>query len=240
MSGLSAVVAIIQARMTSSRLPGKVLADIEGKTTLQRMIERTGQAKTVSSIVVATTTNTTDDPIAEAACELKTKVFRGDEADVLGRLAGAAREFNATVVVRLTADCPMIDPGIIDLAVMTFQKGDWDYVSNCNKRTYPDGLDVEVFSLDALKKADHEAEHLFLREHVTPYLRGSHPHYGAGNFSRGDIVFDADFSHVRWTLDTAEDLTRIRKLYRSLSDDHAWLDALSLATQNPELLGVPT
>lgn len=232
------VVAIIQARMTSSRLPGKVLMDICGRPALQRMLERVLRARRIDQVVVATTVNATDDPVVELCDSLAVKTFRGDEQNVLGRFLAAADENGAESVVRLTADCPMIDPELIDEIVTAYEVGEADYVSNCNVRTYPDGLDVEVFTMDALREADRSVEQPFPREHVTPYIRGSHPQYGAGDFHREQVTFMTDLGHLRWTLDTAEDMERIRALVCNLPEEYSWLDALSLATRRPELLGV--
>ena len=233
------VVAIVQARMTSTRLPGKVLADLCGRPALAALIARTRQSRLLDAIVVATTVNATDDPLAGLCAELGVPVYRGDEADVLGRYREAAAFAEADTVVRITGDCPMIDPGVIDQAIAMYAHGDWDYVSNCNIRTYPDGLDVEVFSRAALEEADREANHAFLREHVTPYIRGTRPEYGSGAFKVGQLVFDADFGHIRWTLDTADDLQRIRRLVSALGENYTWLQALSVATREPDLLGLP-
>ena len=235
---MSEIVTIVQARMTSSRLPGKVLADIDGRSSLAYMLERVQRARNVGRIVVATTVNDTDDPVAQLAERLGVSVFRGDEMDVLGRYADAAELFNADPIVRLTADCPMIDPTVIEAVVQLYRHGDWDYVGNGINRTFPDGLDVEVFSRAALVAADREAKHPFLREHVTPYIRGTYEQYESGDFRIGHSIFEADFSHIRWTLDTADDLHRIRRLVALLPDDHTWLQALSVATRFPELLGV--
>lgn len=232
------VVAIIQARMTSSRLPGKVMADICGKPALQRMIERARRAERLDEIVVATTVNATDGPVVELCKRLGVKVFRGDEADVLGRYLNAAGLARAGVIVRLTADCPMIEPTLIDQAVTTFQSGNWDYVSNAVRRTYPDGLDVEVFSREALERAAREAQHPFLREHVTPYINGKRAGLPHGDFALGDMTFEADFSHVRWAVDTSEDLDRVRRLFALLPENFTWLHALAAATREPELLGL--
>jgi spore coat polysaccharide biosynthesis protein SpsF len=230
-------VAIIQARMTSSRLPGKVLADICGKPSLQHMLERVSRAEKVNSIVVATTVNTTDDPIVELCDQLGYKVFRGDELDVLGRFLQAAEAESAEAVVRLTADCPMIDPIIIDKVILKYSSGRFDYVSNCNERTYPDGLDVEIFSIDALLEANQKATSIFCREHVTPYIRGIHTQFETGNFLIGHVRFLTDLSHIRWTIDTIDDLERVRDLIKRLPDNYSWLDALSISTKIPNLLG---
>jgi spore coat polysaccharide biosynthesis protein SpsF (cytidylyltransferase family) len=234
---LTRTVAIIQARMTSTRLPGKVLADICGKPALARMLERVQRATTVDQIIVATTDNASDDPVV-ALCEGKdVAVYRGSEMDVLGRYRQAAELFRADAIVRLTADCPMIDPEIIDQIVGKFQSGHWDDVTNTSERTFPDGLDAEVFTLEALIDADANAKHIFLREHVTPYIRGSRPDLGSGDFKVGHIRYTADFSHIRWTLDTTDDLDRIRRLVGRLPEEFTWLEALSEATKTPELLG---
>ncbi|WP_291008028.1 glycosyltransferase family protein [Ferrovibrio sp.] len=224
--------AIIQARMTSSRLPGKVLMDLAGKPALQRMIERVRPARLLDGIVVATTSLVSDDPVAELCANLDVPCFRGDEQDVLGRYAGAARAFDADPVLRLTADCPMHDPGVIDAAIALFRNSGCDYASNAVKRTFPDGLDVEVMSLAALERSDREARHPLLREHVTLYIRGTRPDYGAGDFSRADLLNDTDLSALRWTLDTADDLARIRRFFAVLPEGFSWRDALA---RNAEL-----
>jgi len=229
---------IIQARMTSTRLPGKVLADIDGRPALAGMLVRVRRAVHAGHVVVATTVNATDDPVAKLCEELGVAVHRGDEMDVLGRYIEAAKAVDADPIVRLTADCPMIDPGVVDQAIQIYLESGVDYVSNGIQRTYPDGLDVEVFSRHSLEVAGREATHPFLREHVTPYIRGTFPQYESGEFRIGHCKFEADFSHIRWTLDTDEDLERIRRLVERLPDDYTWLEALSVATRYPELLGV--
>ena len=228
--------AIVQARMTSSRLPGKVLSDICGKPSLQRMLERINMASSIDKVVVATTINTSDDLIVELCEKLKVDIFRGDEDDVLGRFCGAAEEAEAEIVIRLTADCPMIDPDVIDEVVSAFSIYNHDYLSNTIERTYPDGLDVEVMSINTLREAHKKAVAPFLREHVTPYISGKRPDLGAGDFRIDQIRFAADFSHIRWTLDTKEDLQRIRSLVSKLPEDYRWLQALSIATREPDLL----
>lgn len=236
---MSSPIAIIQARMTSTRLPGKVLADIHGKPALTRMLDRVGEAKRLGGIVVATTTNASDDAIVGLAQRTGATVFRGDELDVLGRFRAAAESVHAPVVMRLTADCPMIDPGLLDDMVALFDREACDYASNCNTRTYPDGLDAEVFTIAALREADERAKHTFLREHVTPYIRGSRKELGAGAFRIEQLLAPADFSHVRWTLDRTDDLDRIRDLIGMLPEHYDWMAALAVATRHPRLLGLP-
>ncbi len=229
-------VAIIQARMTSSRLPGKVLANLAGKPLLERMIVRVQRSQRLNGIVVATTVNTIDDPVVALAQRMGVAIFRGDELDVLGRICAAAASVNADPIVRLTADCPMADPAVIDAALTLFEKGGADYLSNCNRRTFPDGLDVEVISASALAIANREARNPELREHVTPYVRGNSPDLGCGDFRRADLIAPADFGHFRFTVDTAEDLLFLSSLFAQLPDGFGWLDAVALATRMPEKL----
>ena len=240
MTALPNIVAIILTRMTSTRFPGKALVEICGQPNLLRMIRRVKASKKISKICVATTVNATDDPIIFACDKENITTFRGDEEDVLSRVYYAAKEMRAEIVVRLTADCPMIDPALIDDVISMYLEGDWDYVANGNIRSYPDGLDVEVFSMSALQRAHREARHPFLREHVTPYIRGSHPLYGSGEFRVGNKVSPWDFGHIRWTLDTKEDLAVIQALVARLPDGYGWMDALSVATRYPALLGTQT
>jgi spore coat polysaccharide biosynthesis protein SpsF (cytidylyltransferase family) len=236
--GVSRTVAIVQARMTSTRLPGKVLADLCGEPLLARMLGRIRRARRLDAIVVATTDRATDDPVVRLAAALGVGSFRGDEADVLSRFAGAAAAAAADIVVRLTADCPLHDPALVDEAVEGFEAGGWDYYGNAVERTYPDGLDVEVFSRAALDQAAVQARHPFLREHVTPWLNGAWPEYGAGAFRRGTMRFAADFAHLRWTVDTPADLDRVRSLWTRAPRDFTWLQALAVATREPALLGL--
>jgi len=229
-------VALIQARMTSTRLPGKVLADLAGLPLLQRMLARVARAKRLDGVVVATTDNATDDPVAALCSSLGVQVFRGSEADVLGRMLAAAEMVAAKVAVRLTADCPMIDPDVIDQCLVLREQKGVDYASNVNRRTYPDGLDVECFTIEALRRADAEAVAPKAREHVTPYMRGIFPDLPQGHFSRADLTFAADFGFLRWTVDHAEDLERVREFFTALAEPFTWLDALSWATRHPHLL----
>lgn len=224
--------------MTSTRLPGKVLADFAGAPMLAYMLRRVRRAESLDGIWLATTENKTDDPVAALGDDMAVPVFRGNEMDVLGRYATAAAAAKADIIVRLTADCPMIDPVLIDQAVAALVEGSYDYLSNAIHLTYPDGLDVEVFSRAALDIADREAAEPFHREHVTPYMRtGVYPDLPAGDFKVGHMTAPADFSHLRWTVDTAEDLERLRTLCAELPPDFGWLEAVALLTRRPDLLG---
>lgn len=229
-------VAIIQARMTSTRLPGKVLADLCGEPLLAHMLCRVQRAKRIDAVWVATTTNAADEPVVALCTSLGIPVFRGSESDVLGRFARAAEKAQAEVLMRLTADCPMTDPVLIDEALVEFASGRYDYYSNAIRRTFPDGLDFEVFSRAALDEADARAREPFQREHVTPYMRsGAYDDVGTGDFRVGQFLAPADFGHLRWTVDTPADLTRVRLLVRELPEHYGWLDAIALLTRRPEL-----
>ncbi|HXN88188.1 MAG TPA: glycosyltransferase family protein, partial [Methylocella sp.] len=164
-------VAIIQARMTSTRLPGKVLKEICGKPMLARQIERVARARLVDLVAVATSEDASDDPIAALCAELGIPSYRGSLADVLGRFQGASERLGpADHIVRLTGDCPLTDPAIVDACVAVHIANSADYTANGVERTYPDGLDVEVMTASALARAAREAKDPFQREHVTPHI----------------------------------------------------------------------
>ena len=165
-------VVIVQARMTSTRLPGKVLKEVMGKSLLEYQIERLQRAKLADGIVIATTSNDTDQPIVELCERLDVACFRGSEHDVLARYHDAATLHQANTVVRVTSDCPLIDPAVIDQLICFYLEHveEYDYVTNCLKRTYPRGMDVEVFSFRVLHEAFMEAVEQEEREHVTPFI----------------------------------------------------------------------
>jgi spore coat polysaccharide biosynthesis protein SpsF len=226
------VVAIIQARMGSSRLPGKVLKKLEGKTVLARVVARVSRARLLHEAMVATTTAKKDESIVEECGQLKVPIFRGDEQDVLDRYYRAAQEVKAEVLVRITADCPLIDPELIDETIGAQGKTNCDYASNALERTYPRGLDVEVFTFQALERAWREARLPYQREHVTPYLY-EHPE----QFRISKLRGREDLSHLRWTLDTPEDLACLSAIYERFHgrDDFGWKEVLSLLDREPEI-----
>jgi glutamate-1-semialdehyde 2,1-aminomutase len=231
------VVAIVQARMNSTRLPGKMLLDLAGHPIIWWTLERVQRASGVDEIWLACSDAAADDPLAKFAGELGVSVYRGDEQDVLSRFGAVGRQSGADAVVRLTGDCPLASPSVIDLAIDRYRVAGVDYVSNLLERSYPDGLDVEVFSGDALARADAEAVEPFLREHVTPYIHGRvKDRLPWGNFSIEQIVYPVDFSHLRWTVDELDDLVLMRSLISKLPEQHDWLDAVAEMTRNPELL----
>lgn len=201
-------VALIQARMTSSRLPGKVLQDIGGCPMLLRVVDRAKQAKTIDIVAVITSTHESDDAIEQCCNENGIQVFRGNLDDVLDRYYQAAIHFHADAIVRITADCPLLDPAISDLVVEAFKNGNYDYVSNAIECTYPDGLDTEVFHFDALKRAWQSADLKSEREHVTAYIY-KHPEI----FRLGMVKHSEDYSALRWTVDIQADLDFVRAVY---------------------------
>jgi len=225
-------VAVIQARMGSSRLPGKVLMDLGGETTLARVVRRLQRSRQVTKIVVATTTARGDQAIIRECEHLQVVCFRGEEQDVLDRYYQAASANAADAVVRVTSDCPLIDPELVDETVEVFRDEHADYASNVFPRTYPRGLDTEVFSFDALDRAWREAREAHQREHVTPYLY-EHPQI----FKLASLSGAADYSRYRWTLDTREDLELLRAIYSRFDgrDDFSWKEVLRLMEREPEL-----
>jgi spore coat polysaccharide biosynthesis protein SpsF len=227
------IVAIIQARMGSTRLPGKVLKDIGGETMLARVVRRTQSARLLDQIVVATTTEYPDDAIVPECNRLAVDVFRGDEQDVLDRFYQAAMAHSAEVIVRITSDCPFIDPGMVDKVLQTFLEKTPDYIGNTLLRAYPRGVMPEVLTMSALAQAWREADKSYQRVHVTPYV-----YQNPGCFDILAVSGAANLGDYRWTVDTLEDLEFARAVYARLSNDDSfsWLDILGLLEDNPELL----
>jgi len=204
------VVAIVQARMGSSRLPGKVLADLGGTTMLAQVMRRLHASRRIAKIVVATSTAVEDDAIVHEAGQLGAGVHRGSTADVLARFFGAARAFRADAIVRITADCPLLDPGVIDQVIGALSI-DTDYASNTHERTYPRGLDVEALHRDTLERITRLGRSAAAREHVTSYVL-ENPQL----FRIAQVRAERDDSDLRWTVDTPEDLAMMRTLYGEL------------------------
>jgi len=248
------VVAIIQGRMSSSRLPGKILADIAGQPMLQRVFIRTSRAATVSETIFATTTDSSDDPVEEY-CDFSGIPFtRGSLYDVLDRYYQTAKGSKADVVVRITADCPVIDPTLIDDCVNTLLDGEYDFV--CNRlpppwhRTYPIGLDTEACTFKVLAQAWKEAKEPQHREHAMPYfyegveLTRESRTIETGMSPRGFKVallhHTTDFGDYRWTVDTPEDLEFMRQVYSRFDgrDDFSWKDVLDLVHNEPQLMEI--
>ena len=230
------VVAIVQARMGSRRLPEKVLADIQGRPMLQRVITRVGRAKWPRQVVVATSRNPDDGPIAELCARLGVPCTRGSAEDVLDRFHQAAIETQAEAVVRITADCPLIDPILIDETILAFLRAEPPVDFACNRlswdRTYPIGTDTEVCSLQALHIAWREADQPHQREHVMPFLYENQDRFRVLQVRSSD----PELGKLRWTVDEAEDLEFVREVYARFGrDDFSWLDVLALLQREPEL-----
>lgn len=227
---------IVQARMTSTRLPGKVLLPLAGEPMLTRLIERLRRVHRADGILVATTTNTSDDPIAELCALLGVPCHRGSEYDVLSRYAEAARLHGADVVVRITSDCPLIDPALIDQVILAYEDGSSDYVSNMLPPTWPYGMAVEVFSAAALDQAHTEATQVAEREHVTPFLYWHPERYRLRN-----VASPVNLSHHRWTVDTPEDYALVSRLFDHLMPTRPTFtqaDVLALLEQHPDWIAI--
>lgn len=207
------VLAILQARMSSSRLPGKVLADVAGAPMIVRQIERVRRAQKISRLIVATSTRADDDPLAQALAHAGVEVVRGDLDDVLSRFIVALEAAGApATAARLTADCPLADPLAIDATIALFESAGADYVTNAGAtRTFPKGLDVEVFRTDALRQAHAETLDPYDREHVTPFLY-RHPE----RYRLAALTQDRAEGDLRWTVDRPDDLDFVRAVYEAL------------------------
>lgn len=225
-------VVIVQARLGSARLPGKVFLCLAGEPVLGRVISRVSRAHTADAVVVATTVAPLDDLIASFCDRSGIDVFRGSENDVLDRYYRAASQYGADLVVRITSDCPFVDPMLIDQCVETIQTQGADYASNVvPRRSFPQGLDVEVFTFDALQEAWSSDQNPIWREHVTQYLV-NHPE----KFMIRCVENNQDLSMWRWTLDTIDDFHLIATIYDCFpSDSFSWRDIASFCTEHPEL-----
>jgi spore coat polysaccharide biosynthesis protein SpsF (cytidylyltransferase family) len=227
------IVAIVQARMGSTRLPGKVLADVGGKRMLEHIVSRLRRSQLINDVIVATSSAPADDLIAEVATQKNFKVFRGHESDVLDRYYEAAKNAKADIVVRITGDCPLIDPEVVDRVVATFLSEDCDYASNTLVCTYPDGLDAEVFSFTALEIAWRDGRRAADREHVTPYIRTSR------RFRLRNVQSELGRStrHLRWTVDEPRDLEFVRAVYARMGarEVFGWREVLALLDAEPML-----
>ncbi|AFY35685.1 cytidylyltransferase domain-containing protein [Calothrix sp. PCC 7507] len=233
------IVAIIQARMGSTRLPGKVMKQLCGKTVLAHVICRIQACPLVDEIIVATTTCLADDVIVVEAEKCGAKWFRGSEEDVLERYYLAAKAHNTAVVVRVTSDCPLFDPEVLSQMLEYFKTEtveglQIDYLSNCLNRSYPRGLDAEIFTFEVLEKAFVEAQKPYEREHVTPYIY-EHPEI----FALHNQTNDDDISNYRWTLDTADDWKLIEAVYAYLYREEEIFttdEVIALLGAKPELV----
>lgn len=230
------ILAILQARVSSTRLPEKVMKPILGVPMLLRQMERLNRVNTMNQFVVATSQSERDNAIGKLCQKNRIDCYRGDLDDVLDRFYQAAKEFNPTHVVRLTGDCPLTDPDVIERVIDFHISGDFDYTSNTMEPTFPDGLDVEVFRMECLEQAWKEAKLPSQREHVTPFMYANPERYKLGSYKG-----DTDLSQLRWTVDEPEDLEFVTKIYEYLYPQNAEFstgDVLELLRKYPHLLQI--
>ncbi|WP_342531955.1 glycosyltransferase family protein [Lysinibacillus sp. FSL R5-0849] len=226
------IVAIIQARMGSTRLPGKILKKVNGRSLLSYQLERLQQSNYINDLVIATTIDEKDDLIVEFCKKNNILWFRGSEEDVLARYYETAKTFKADVIVRITSDCPIIDVQVVDKTIWNFMDNNFEYVSNTVERTYPRGLDTEVFTFAALEKAYNEATLARDREHVTAYF-----YTNPDVFKVGSVQNEVDYSKYRWTVDTEEDFQLIKNIIEKLffkNPQFTLHDTVNLMEANPD------
>ncbi|HIF58267.1 MAG TPA: aminotransferase class III-fold pyridoxal phosphate-dependent enzyme [Rhodospirillales bacterium] len=225
------IVAIVQARMGSTRLPNKVMKLIGETPMIELLLNRLSYSEQVDEILVATSQTENNNALVKHVLNIGYGCFCGDEDDVLGRYFQAAKEAQADVIVRVTGDCPLVDPALVDKAIMEFKKVGADYLSNISPPTYPDGLDIEVFTFAALQRSAQEAEEAFEREHVTPYMRK-----GEG-FKRASMSNDKDLSNLRWTVDEQVDLDVVSTVFSHFAPNihFTWEQVNELQASQPEL-----
>jgi glutamate-1-semialdehyde 2,1-aminomutase len=216
--------------MGSTRLPGKVMKPINGRPMIDILLTRLARATEIDDLMVATSDNARNHPLVDHLSALRFPVFCGSENDVLDRFLQAARGAKADIVVRITGDCPLVDPVLVDDAVRRFRAANVDYLSNTAPATFPDGLDIEVFRLAALETAALETDKPYDREHVTPYLRES------GRFSVASIRNAEDLSGLRWTVDEPEDFDVVSNIFAHFAPNllFGWGDVLAFQRQRPE------
>lgn len=231
---LMTVAIIVQARMGSTRLPGKIMKNVLGKTLLEYLLERLKRVTKADAVCIATTTGPQEQSILDICNRMSVKTFRGSEEDVLDRYFRAAQQLKAEVIVRVTSDCPLIDPIEIDKLIGYYLEnlGTYDYIADIPQRSYPRGMGAEIFSFEALTMAHQDAKTPPEREHVTPHL-----YWNPQKFRIGHFTFEEDQKDHRWTVDTSEDLELISKIIENLypqNRNFAIWDILELFKENPE------
>ena len=228
------IIALVQARMGSTRLPDKVMKLVSGIPMIELLLSRLSKSKEIDQIIVATSVDERNLPLVDHIRKLGYACEQGSENDVLGRFVQAGRSYHADVVVRITGDCPLVDAELVDECIRQFKGSDVEYISNTNPPTYPDGLDIEVFTFDALEQAAKETNKPFDREHVTPYLREP------GRFKTGSMQYTSDLSALRWTVDEPADFAVIEKVFQHFHPDSyfTWQEVLNLQQQQPELFSL--
>ena len=229
------VIAVTQARSGSTRLPNKVLKKIHGKSLLEIHINRINQANRIDQIFIATTTKRNDDIINTLANQLGVGCYRGSEDDVLDRFYQTVKDVQPDFVIRLTSDCPLIDPKLIDEVIEQAKKRDLDYYANIIEERYPDGQDIEVFKFSALEKAWKEATLQSDREHVTPYIRNNSTYKGGRLFQSDNHHLSENYNHVRLTVDEMRDFYVIEQLVKELGLNKDWKTYADYYLSNPEI-----
>ena len=227
------IVAILQARMSSTRLPGKVLKTILGRPMLELQIERVKRCETIDRLVVATSVNAEDRAIVELCRRLGIDSFIGSLQNVLDRLYQTAKRYDPDHVVRITGDCPLIDPEFIDILISFYMEEGCDYASNCRPPTLPDGLDAEIFKFQVLHQIWEEATDPYHLEHVTPFIV-SHPE----RFDLANYSYEKNYSHLRWTVDEPEDFQFVEQVYEALyhvNPCFGMKDVLAMLRQRPDI-----
>jgi glutamate-1-semialdehyde 2,1-aminomutase len=225
------IVAIVQARMSSSRLPEKVMRQISGESMIGLLLKRLSKSEEIHQIIVATSVNERDTKLADYIAGMGFYCYRGSEADVLGRYLDAAKEVNADIIVRITGDCPLVDPELVDLVIKSYLAADYDYFSNINPPSFPDGLDVEVFSIGALEQAALATSDKGDREHVTMYFRRT------DIFRKGNLNAERDYSSHRWTVDESSDLEVVNAIFNYFKPNiyFNWEQVITLHQKCPQL-----
>lgn len=217
--------------MGSTRLPGKVMKKVVDSPVIELLLNRLSQTERIDQVILATSQSPENISLVEHVSKLGYSVFQGDEKDVLGRFYEASKKYQGDIIVRITGDCPLVDPVLVDSIIDEFIKGHFDYYTNTLPPTFPDGLDVEIFTFEALEKANNESTKSTEREHVTPYLRNSN------SFKKGNYISDSDYSNLRWTLDEYSDLEFIRGVFENFQPNiyFSWSEVLKLIQKYPSL-----
>ena len=225
------IVALIQARLSSTRLPNKVIKEIVGKPMIEILLIRLSQSKEINQVLVATSNESENDKLQFLVESLGYKCTRGSENDVLDRFYESAKFISADVVVRITGDCPLVDSKLVDQCIQGYKEAKVDYFSNIDPATYPDGLDIEVMSFESIKRANDETDSEFDREHVTSYIRNS------DSFSKASMKYTEDLSNQRWSVDEPEDLVVVTNIFEHFSPDifFDWKQVLKLRKSQPML-----
>ena len=226
--------AIVQARMGSTRFPNKVMRLINGTPMIEILLNRLSQSKKIDRIVLATSVDVCNQPLVELMSKLGYDFYQGNENDVLDRYYQTALQYNPCTIVRITGDCPLVDPSIVDTVIQSYENNNIDYASNTNPPTYPDGLDVEVFSFSALKTAWREANTQYEREHVTPFIRESK------KFTAKNVVNYKNYSSERWTVDEPEDYQVVKSIFKHFLPriNFSWNEVLKLRNTEPDIFSL--